>query len=147
MNCHVYLRKGTVYVPTMGKMDKGFYRGVEPVAAVPVANTEGIREALRAAITRGNPIVPLLLRREWGPPIQLKYAGLKYWSDFERGMLFWTIKEKNEMFQIAGQRKQPDRMWRDDPEQTITFPPGTTADRVIDRMIAILWEAARQRSK
>jgi hypothetical protein len=144
MNCHVYLRKGTVYVPTMGKMDKGFYRGVEPVAALSVANTAGVREALRAAITRGNPIVPLLLRREWGPPILLKYAGLKYWSDFERGMLFWTIKEKNGMFQIAGQSKQIDAMWRDDPAQTITFQPRSAADEVIERMIAILQDAARR---
>jgi hypothetical protein len=29
MNCHLYLRRGTVYLPTMGKMNEGFYRGVE----------------------------------------------------------------------------------------------------------------------
>ena len=41
MNCEVelYLRKGVVYVPTMGKMDEGFYRGVEPVADVSASNT------------------------------------------------------------------------------------------------------------
>jgi hypothetical protein len=32
----------------------------------------------------------------------------------------------------------------EDPEQTIKFPAGTTLDQVIDRMIAILQEAARQ---
>ena len=32
-------------------------------------------------------------------------------------------------------------MWRDDPEQIITFPPGATADEVIERMIAILQAA------
>jgi hypothetical protein len=35
-------------------------------------------------------------------------------------------------------------MWRDDPEQTILFPPGTSVEIVIDRMVAILQEAARQ---
>jgi hypothetical protein len=58
MNCHLYLRKGTVYLPTMGKMDKGFYRGVEPVAVVSTSDTEGIRQALQATITRGNRLVP-----------------------------------------------------------------------------------------
>jgi hypothetical protein len=32
----------------------------------------------------------------------------------------------------------------EDPDQTIEFPPGTTRDQVIDRMIAMLQEAARQ---
>jgi len=144
MNCHVYLRKGTVYVPTMGKMDKGFYRGVEPVAVLSASNTEGVREALQAAIARGNPTVPMLRRREWPPPILLKYASVKYWSDFERGMLFWTIKEKDGTFRIAGQSKQPDRMWRDDPEQIIVFPPGSAVNDAIERMVGMVQNAARR---
>jgi hypothetical protein len=34
-------------------------------------------------------------------------------------------------------------MWRDDPEQTIAFPPGATVDDVVERMIAILQAAVR----
>jgi len=36
----------------MGKMDEGFYRGVEPVAVVSASNTEEVRQALRATIAR-----------------------------------------------------------------------------------------------
>ncbi len=142
MYCHLYLRNGVVYVPTMGKMDKGFYRGVEPVAVVSVSNSEALHQALAATIARGNPDVPKLRRREWPPPVLLKYAGVKSWSAFERGMLLWSVTEKDGTFQIAGQRKQPDGMWRGDPEQTITFPPGSTADDVIERIIAIVQDAA-----
>jgi len=142
MNCHVYLRDGIVYVPTMGKMDKGFYRGVEPVAVVSASNIEAVRQSLQAALARGNPIVPVLRRREWPPPILLKYAGVKSWSAFERGMQFWTINGENGGFRIAGQKKQPDRMWRDDPEQKIAFPPGTTIDAVVERMIEIIQQSA-----
>src|ERR1700739_2642387 len=39
MYSHFYLRKSIVYVPTMGIMEKGFYRGIEPVAVVSVTNT------------------------------------------------------------------------------------------------------------
>jgi hypothetical protein len=130
----------------MGKMDKGFYRGVEPVAVVSVSNTEAVRQALAATIARGNPDVPMLRRREWPQPVVLKYAGVTSWSTFERGMLLWSITENDGIFQIAGQRKQLDRMWRGDPEQTITFPPASTADDVIDRMIAILQDAASRNS-
>jgi hypothetical protein len=143
MNCHLYLRGVTVYLPTMGKMGEGFYRGVQPVAVVSASNIEGIQQALRTTIARGNPVVPMLRRGEWQPPILLKYAGVKNWSAFERGMMFWTIKGKDDTFRLTGQKRQPDGAWRDDPGQTITPPPGSTVDPVIDRMIEILQDAAR----
>lgn len=141
MNCDVYLRKGILYLPTMGKMAEGFLRGVEPVAVAPLSNTSEVRQALQTTIARGNPTVPMLRRSEIPPPVLLKYAGVKRWSEFERGMNFWTIDEKGGCFEIVGQRKHRDGGWRDDPEQTITFPPGTSTDEVIDRMVAILQDA------
>ena len=33
---HLYLRNGAVYDPTVGKMGKGFYRDIEPVASYAV---------------------------------------------------------------------------------------------------------------
>ncbi|HXL64853.1 MAG TPA: hypothetical protein VN938_07340 [Xanthobacteraceae bacterium] len=144
MNCHLYLRKGILYVPTMGKMDEGFYRGVEPVAVISVSNSEGVRECLRAAVIRGNPAVPMLPRRKIPPPVLLKYAGVKSWSAFEKGMLAWTVKKQDGAFRIAGQIKNPDRMWRDDPDQLVNFPPGASVDEVVDRMIAILHDTVRK---
>lgn len=107
MNCHLYLRKDTLFLPTMGKMDEGFYRGVEPVAAVSVSNDDAMRQALQATILRGNPVVPTLRRSEIPPPVLLKYAGVKSWSAFERGMLSWKIENNNGVFQIA--RKKSSR--------------------------------------
>jgi len=144
MNCELYLRNGTVYLPTMGKMGEGFFRGVKPVSVVAASNTDGVRQALQATISRGNPIVPMLRRSEWQPPVLLKYAGVKSWSAFERGMSFWMIEDDGTSFRIAGQKKQPNRMWNDDPAQIVAFPPGSTVDQVIDRMIAILQDATRQ---
>jgi hypothetical protein len=146
MNCHLYLRKGILYVPTMGKMDKGFYRGVDPVAMISASNAGAVRQALGETIARGNPHVPMLRRRDWPPPILLKYAGVKSWSEFERGMLCWTIKKQDGIFQIASQVKHPNRMWRDDPEQIVSFPACTPTGEVIDRMVAILQGAARKAS-
>ena len=143
MYCDLCLRKGTVYLPTMGKMDKGLYRSVEPVAAVSASNADALRQALAETITRGNPDVPMLRRSEWPPPVVLKYAGVKSWSAFERGMRLWSIIQKDGIFQIVEQKKQPDGMWRDDPAQTTAFPSASSADDVIERMIAILQDAAR----
>jgi hypothetical protein len=146
MNCHISLRNGIVYMPTMGKMSKGFYRGVEPVAVVAAENTEALRQALNGTIARGNPAVPQPQRRQdWPPPVVLKYAGVKSWSAFERGRRVWDINEKDGVFQIAGNIRGLNG-WVEDPKQTITFPPGTSVDSVIDRMIAILHDAARKQS-
>ena len=71
MYYQLYLRNGIVYLTTMGKMDRGFYRGVEPVTVVSASNGEALREALKAMIVRGNPHVPMLRRREWPPPVTL----------------------------------------------------------------------------
>ena len=146
MNSNIYLRNGIAYIPTVGRMDKGFYRAVEPVAVVPVSHTEALRQALDAVITRGNPPVPMLKRGEWPPPILLKYAGVKSWPAFERGMQFWGLDERDGLYQIAANTKQPNGMWKEDPQQTTTFPLHTNRDAVIDRMIAILGEAARDKA-
>ncbi len=144
MYCDLCLRNETVYIPTMGKMDKGFYRETEPVAVVPVSNTETARQALTSAIARGNPEVPMLQRGEWPPPAVLKYAGAKTWSAFERGMQSRDIEDKAGVFRISGNVKSPNGMWVADPVQAITFSSGTALDDVIDRMIAILQDAARK---
>jgi len=54
----------------------------------------------------------------------------------------WVIEEREGKYQIIGHRREPNN-WVQDPEQTVEFPSGTTLDQVIDRMIAILQEAAR----
>jgi hypothetical protein len=146
MYCDLCLRKGIVYVPTMGKMDKGFYRGIDPVAVVPVSNTAALHQALAETFARGNPHVPILRRRDWPPPVVLKYAGVKHWSAFERGMRLWSIVERDGVFRIAEQEKKPDGMWRDDPSHIVDFPPQVRVEEVLDRMIAILQDAAPKTS-
>ncbi len=144
MYSHFYLRNGTVYVPTMGIMEKGFYRGIEPVAVVSVMNTDALHDALAATIARGNPVVPKLRRREWPPPVVLKYAGVKSWSAFERGMMLWSIEERDGVWKVVGTRKGSDGAMVDDPEQTVSFPPGAPVQDVVNRMIAILQEFAQK---
>jgi len=69
------------------------------------------REALAATITRGNPIVPKLRRWEWPSPVILKYAGVRTWSAFQRGMPAWETERKDGTFRMAGNTKRPNGMW------------------------------------
>ena len=144
MHCHVYLRKGTVYLPTMGEVEKGFYRGVEPVALVSVTNTKSLRQALLATIARGNPTVPRLRRSEYPPPVLLKYAGVKTWSAFDRDASLWTISEAGGHFVIIPYKKRPTGESVQDQNDKIEFPPGSSADVVIERIISILQQTAQK---
>jgi hypothetical protein len=136
-----YLRNGVVYVPTVGNR-RGVYTVIEPVAVIPVANTEGLHAAFRDAIARKNIDVPPV-KGKWPPPILPKYAGVKTSAAFDRGASTWNIRENEEKYKIVGYRTHHDGYWTEDLAQTIEFPTGTALNAVIDRMIAILQEAAK----
>jgi hypothetical protein len=114
------------------------------VSNLAASNTEALRETLAAAIARGNPSVPILSRRDWPPPVVLKYAGMRSWSAFERGMMLWRIEKKDGSFQISQQKKQTNGLWKDDPERIVSFPSNAVIDEVVARMVIILQGAARK---
>jgi len=141
-NC--FLKDGIIYIPTVVKMQSGVYSDEEPVAVLPVVNTEGLRRALLDAVSRKNPIVPNPPKDNWPPPVLLKYSGAKTWPAFARGASQWSIKEDGGIYQIVGYRIHPDGYWVEDPSQQSGFPGGTSVHTVIDRMTAILQEAAKK---
>ena len=84
MHSTCYLRRGIVYIPTLGMMDKGLYRDVEPVAVSPSSNSEALRRAFAEVFARGNPQVPVPKQPDASPSVLLKYAGVKTWRAFAR---------------------------------------------------------------
>ena len=141
---HAYLRNAIVYVPTVVKFQTGAYMDVDPVAVVPVANTDSLRHALLDAMARKNAIVPPPPKDDWPPPVLLKYAGVKTWSAFARGAAVWGIQETDGNFHIAGYQTHRKGYWEEDPRQKTSFPPGSIVHDVVERMIAILQDAARK---
>ena len=138
-----YLKNGTVYIPTIVNQGRAVYMNVEPVTVVPIADAERLRRAMRDTIPKENKFVAPSIEDAQKPPVLLKYTGDKSWSAFKRGTSPWSIYEKNGNYQIEGYRTHRKGYWEEDPEQIIKFPPGTSVDDVIDRMIGILQDAAR----
>lgn len=136
-----YLRKGLVYIPTVGKVEGGPYRQIEPVVVLPVSHAVDLQHAFEETMMRGNPTILNLARADHGDPVILKYAGVKTYSAFVRAAQYWMIEEDQGVYQIAGQRKLAPRGWVDDPKQTETFSAHAKPDEVVRRMIAILQEA------
>lgn len=140
-----FFKNNVVYVPTVVKLQTGAYMDVEPVAVVPVTNSEALRRAFFDAIAKGNAVVPNPPKDNWPSPVLLKYTGAKTWSSFKRGASHWHIQEKDGNFQIVGYRSHRKGYWEEDPDQVIKFPAGTNIEEVIERMITILQDNARSK--
>jgi len=140
----IYLKKGSAYLPTTVNQGIARYRITEPVTVVPVADTEALRRALQNTIPKENPFVAPSIEDARKPPVVLKYTGDKSWPAFMRGTSTWSIYEKDGKYQIEGYHVHRKGYWERDKNQTIDFPPATPLDDVIDRMIAILQEAAKE---
>jgi hypothetical protein len=138
------LKKGIAYIPTAAKTEAGFHMIGEPVAVVPAADSYALQRALRDAMTRGNAVIPTPKRDAFPRSVLPKYAGEKSWSAFMRGASEWDIYEKDGNYQITPWMKDPEgsQSWVPDSAHKIVFPPNTVLDEVIDRMIAILQNAA-----
>ena len=136
---HLYLRNGIAYVPTLARAEAGFHTDIEPIHAVPAADKEALQHAIQQVMSSGNPRVPTPPRT--APSPLLKYAGVKSWPKFEKNALHWAILGKGGVYQIKPGRKAKPRGWEDDVEKIETFPPGTTADEVIKRLIVLVQTA------
>lgn len=134
---HLYLRKGSVYLPTVARTEAGFYMNIEPVRVVPVSDSEAFENAVKEMMAKGNPAIPTPARASYPKPVVLKYAQVKSWSAFERDSFNWAI-EKNGIYQIKPGRRRPDRGWEDDPEKIEALPEGTTPEEVAKRVVALV---------
>lgn len=131
-----YLRDGTVYVPTVARRASGpIYTDVEPYVVLPLSETGAVRRALLDAVARENTIIP-------DPDPKSLRAPLRSWAAFLRNAWMWTIRNDDDVYKITGYRKHSKGYWVPDQNQEIKFPIGTGPDGVVDRMIAILREAA-----
>lgn len=138
---HLYLRKGLVYLPVLARTEAGFYIETDPVV-VETVDSPNLRKAFVDTIAKGNPRVPVPDRDAWPQWVVLKHAKVRSMSAFERSALHWDIEQDEEGVKIIYMKPSAPRGWVRDPDQTIAYPPGTQLDDVIDRMIAILQEAA-----
>ncbi len=142
MLLNIYLRKGIVYLPTLSKTEDGVYKIGEPVAIVPVSETGHLKQAFLETASRGNPKIPNPPRDARQVFVLPKYAGVKSMAAFYRDLQIWEISDYDNVYEIVGKKRRPDRGWEDDPENVVTFPPGTKLDEVIERAVAILRSAA-----
>jgi hypothetical protein len=139
-----YLKTGIVYVPTVVNQGTAVYMDVEPVTTIPVCNTRALHQAFADLVSKPNNFVAPTVEDARRPPVVLKHSGDKNWRSFQRSAKCWVIKQKGGLYKIAGHRTHQGGYWEEDPQQTIQFPPGTTAAEVVDCIVKILQDSAHQ---
>jgi hypothetical protein len=139
-----YLRKGLVYIPTIGQVEGGPYRQIEPIVVVAVTHTADLLQGFQEAIARGNPRVSNVARGDHEKPAVLKYAGVGTYAAFARIAQYWMIEEQHGVYRIVRQKRIAPRGWVDDPENIVVFLPNTGIETVIEKMITILQQIASE---
>src|SRR5215469_14412172 len=125
---HLYLRRNTVYIPTVAKTEAGYHMGVDPVSTVSVSDFDALQAAIVKVINRGNPSVPTPTRATFPQPVVLKHAGLKSWATFEKDATYCKITEKDSRYRIVQGRRRADRGFEDDPDKIELLPLGATVE-------------------
>jgi hypothetical protein len=134
----VYVRQGTVYVPTVALTDAGYRLEIEPVEVASAASPQDVRAAVARAIGRGHPRVSTPTRADFSEPVVQKRAGVKSMAAFERSTTQWGIQEDAGIFRIVGKRLTAKGGWESDPGRVESLAPGASIDDVARRVAEIV---------
>ncbi|HEV2676727.1 MAG TPA: hypothetical protein VGV37_19535 [Aliidongia sp.] len=136
-----YLRRGIVYVPSYGRTSTGVHRMIEPIAAIPLQNTDEIRAAIEDRFRRGNPMLgtePSL--RDEKRDALLVLAGAESWTAFDRSSTgSWKIAHDEDGFKITpGRLYSKKGGWTTDEDAAISLPTGTAVEAACDCLIDMM---------
>lgn len=139
---HVYVRKGTAFVPNVAQTEAGFFLDVEPVRVARVDDVRSLASAIEQAMVAGNPQAATPTRAAFPKPVILKPAGVKNWSAFvERGACFTVFRGEAEL-ELTETSRNDDGEWVDAPSLSQTLPADALAGDIAQRIA----ERASQRA-
>jgi hypothetical protein len=150
MNISLRLYKGIVHIPTSYIVERnGFFFEGTPLDSVPVEQTEKLRQAILAAMGRDNPPIS---RAEVGAALSdsknsamLAATRARSWSVLDRQTQgLWSIVDRSGFYEIRVKEPMAPRGWHEDKTKRVQFPSGTSVDEVIERLIAMIQERARE---
>ena len=125
---NIYLRSGSVFIPTVAKTVDGFYMDVDPVEVISADDKTGVVTAIKGVVDKGNPLIPTPTRSAFPKPAVLKYAKVKTWDTFEKKASCWKLSHENGAFQLRSLRKDVEGGWCDDGKSIDTFSGPTAID-------------------
>jgi hypothetical protein len=131
---HVYVRKGTAFVPDVARTEAGFFLDVEPVRVAKLSDLQSLATAIEQAMATGNLRVPTPTRAAFPKPVILKPAGVKNWNAFvERGACFTIFRGEDEL-EITETGRNDDGEWVDAPSLNQKLTGGSPALEIATRI-------------
>jgi hypothetical protein len=131
---HVYVRKGTAFVPNVAQTEAGFFLDVEPVRVTKLDDLQSLALAIEQAMVAGNPRVPTPTRAAFPKPVILKPAGTKNWNTFvERGACF-TIFRCDAELELHETARNDDGEWVDASSLSQKLPANSLAVDIAKRI-------------
>jgi hypothetical protein len=138
---HVYVRKGTAFVPNVAQTEAGFFLDVEPVRVASLEDFRSLVSAIEQAMAAGNPPVPTPSRAAFPKPAILKPASVKNWNAFvTRGACFTVFRGESEI-EIAETGRNEHGEWVEAPCLNQKLSPSSPASEIARRIA----ERVRQR--
>ena len=152
MDISVLLRDGVVYIPTSYRVDrKGFFFENAPIESVSANRTSKLREAIVTTIQRGNPSISLDQYKSLSGSkhsVLLEATGTRSWDVLDRQINgLWSVAEIDGQYVIRVKQPMQPRGWHEDKTKRVEFPSGTPVEEVIDCLIAMIQECARQEAR
>lgn len=137
MFAHLYVRRGTVYMPTVALSESGLYLDIEPVEVVSASDPAAVQAAVERTLARGQPRIPAL-KPPFPPPVVLKHARVRSWGAFERGASTLGIDDKGGRYRIIPYRVLRQGGWEEDIERAEVLPPEASPSDVGRRVAGIV---------
>jgi len=131
---HVYVRKGTAFVPNVARTEAGFLLDVEPVRVVKLSDLQSLASAIEQAMAAGNPRVPTPTRDEYKKPFLIGLAGVRTWKAFERTGACFTVFRSNDELEITETARNDDGEWVDAPSLNQKLSPTAPASEIARRI-------------
>src|SRR5215469_1936644 len=131
--------KRLVVIPTLAKTEAGFWLEGEPVAAVPILDSESIARAIMERVLAPSKLVPTPPARSRSKPAVLKPGRVRSWSQFHWNYSVLQIATDREgKFSVAVWEKHADGSYRPCAEL-----PAVGAEYLDDAISTVIREIER----
>ena len=145
MDIRIYLRKGTVYMPTSRQVPGSFLKHTEPVQVARASDIVDVISAFDRAIAVGNPLISheeALAAPTW---VTKAITGVSSRRAFEQGVVSWSLSThpKTGEYRMFPFDAMKGGGWTRNDVPVFTLPATTSISETVRRASEVVCHAAK----